>query len=141
MTNDVCPPPVVSFSLAVVRRYRCSRVCSPESESTTLAEIEVELVNGTYDRHVFHFAVETTDGLGTWVSREINPRTRESVVSEPPENATPVAIHGVVDDYPTRGELLSIDDAEAGEGCLHVMFEYGLGEEPSFLESTDIRCT
>ncbi|WP_255191821.1 hypothetical protein [Natronobeatus ordinarius] len=109
-------------------------------DAVTVRELEVELANETNARHVFHFAVETTDGLEAWESHEVAPGTSESTVSEPPADAEPVAIHGVVDDQPTRYELLGTD-GESGEHCLRVVFEYGLGDAPTFLESADVRCS
>jgi hypothetical protein len=115
--------------------------CAGFRDSTaTITELEVELANGTDDRHAFHFAVETSDGLGEWDSREVAPKARESVVREPPEKFDPVAVHGVVDDQPTRGDLLGIDDTEASEMCLRVIFEYGLGDVPTFLQDSDVSC-
>ena len=114
--------------------------CTRFGDSTvTVEELEVELVNGTDDRHAFHFAVETADGLGEWESREVAPQTRESVVREPAESRVPLAVHGVVDDHPTRGELY-VSGAEPGELCLRVVFEYGLGAVPTFLQSSDVSC-
>ncbi|WP_135823681.1 hypothetical protein [Halorussus ruber] len=111
----------------------------PDS-TTTITELEVELANGTDDSHAFHFAVETSDGLSEWESREVAPKTSESVVREPPEEFDPVAVHGVVDDQTARGELRGIDNTEANEMCLHVIFEYGLGDRPTFLQDSDSRC-
>ncbi|WP_435345045.1 hypothetical protein [Haloarchaeobius sp. HRN-SO-5] len=113
--------------------------CSAFDKPTTVAELEIDLVNQTSDSHVFIVAVETTDGLGEWDSREVAPGTRESVVREGSEDYDPIAIHGVVDDQQVSGDLLSRKNEPAGL-CLRVMFEYGLGDEPTLLESSDIRC-
>lgn len=110
-------------------------------DSATIAQLEVELANGTTDHQTFHYAVETSTGVDDWESHEVEPQTRESVIREAPENFDPIAIHGVVDDRPTRGELIGIGGTETGEICLRILFEYGvLGDDPSFLESSDIRC-
>lgn len=105
-----------------------------------IAEMEVELVNAMDDAHVFHFAVETTDGLGEWRSHEVAPNTSEVVRWEPDETFDPVEIHGVVADQTARGEVFDIEGAERSEICLHIVFEYGVGDEPTFLMSSDIRC-
>lgn len=109
-------------------------------ETATIREVEIELANGTDERHVFHVVIETADGLEEWDSREVSPGTRESVVRSTPEGYDPVAIHGVVDDQQTSAELVGIGGAETGELCLRIVFEYGLGAEPTFLESSDVRC-
>ncbi|WP_227353189.1 hypothetical protein [Haladaptatus salinisoli] len=108
--------------------------------AATVAELEVEFVNGTNVRQMFHFAVEAAEGLGEWESRDVAPETRESVVREPPGGYDPVAIHGVVDDHPTSGELVGVGGGETGGVCLRVLFEYGMGAEPTFLQSSDTRC-
>lgn len=128
---------LIGSTSAVALLSGCTRF---GDNTATVTELEVDLANGTDNRHVFHFAVETADGLGEWESHAVSPGTRESVVREPPENYDPVAIHGVVDDRPTRGELLGGGGAETGGICLRIVFEYGLGEDPTFLESTDVRC-
>lgn len=106
----------------------------------TLVELEVELANGTGDPHAFHFAVETTGGLGEWTSREVPPGTRDSVVRDPPGDHDLVAIHGVVDDHPVSAELVGVGEGESGEVCPRVVFEYGLGPKPTILRGSDVRC-
>lgn len=110
-------------------------------DSATIAQLEVELANGTSDHQMFHYAVETSKGVDDWESHEVEPQTREPVIRETPGDFDPIGIHGVVDDRPTSGELIGIGGAETGEICLRILFEYGvLGEDPSFLESSNIRC-
>lgn len=69
---------------------------------------------------MFHFAVETADGLGEWELHEVAPEVSESVVRELPEKYDLVAIHGVIDDRLTRGELIGIGGAETGGFCLRI---------------------
>lgn len=115
--------------------------CTGSDPTTaTIAELEVEFANGTNEEHVFHVAVETADGLGEWISRAVAPGTRDSVVREPPTGYDPIRIHGVVDEHAIRGELIGDSGETSGDICLRIVFEYGLGEEPSLLQSTDVRC-
>ncbi|MFC4553275.1 MULTISPECIES: hypothetical protein [Halorussus] len=114
--------------------------CAGFGESTAeVRRVDVELANGTDARHAFHFVVETSDGLGEWVSREVAPGTSKTVVRDPGESFGPVAVHGVVDDHTVRGEL-SVGRRTTGTVCLRVLFEYGLAEEPTFLQRSDVRC-
>ena len=113
--------------------------CAGFGDSAAEVErLEVELANGTDVRHAFHFAVETGDGLGEWVSREVAPGASESVVRKQ-DGGNPVAMHGVVDDHTVRGELL-VGEGTTGTVCLRVVFEYGMGDEPAFLQGSDVRC-
>jgi hypothetical protein len=121
---------LIGSDITVVLLSRCTRF---DDNAATVDELEVELVNQTNVRQRFHFAVETAKGLGEWESRE-------SVVRKPPESYDPIAIHGVVDDHPTGGELIGIGGAETGDICLRILFEYGMGTEPTFLQSSDVRC-
>lgn len=105
-----------------------------------ISEVEVELLNGRDETHTFLFAIETRDGLDEWQFRDVEPKTRTSVVMNPPEGFDPIAIHGIVDEQATRGEVLGIDGNSLDEVCLHMIFEYALGEGPTILESSDISC-
>lgn len=110
------------------------------TQRASIAELEVELVNETADEHVFHVAIETTDGLEEWKSRRVTPNSSDSIVRDPGDRFDPIAIHGIVADHAIRGELTAPDTKSPTDICLHVIFEYGLGDEPTFLENMDITC-
>ncbi|MFC4246671.1 hypothetical protein ACFOZ7_06625 [Natribaculum luteum] len=115
----------------------CTRLTG---DKVTINQLEVELVNKTDSKQIFHFAVETTEGLDHWQSREVNAETSESVKRDVPDGYDPLAIHGVVDDQTASGDLIGRDGMESEEICYHIVFEYEVGDSPSFLESTDGRC-
>jgi len=113
-------------------------------DTAIINQLEVELVNKTDSKHTFHFAVETAEGLNDWKSREVKAETSESVKRDVPVGYDPIAIHGVVDDQTASGELIGRDGMDSGEIsekiCYHLVFEYEVGDSPSFLESMDVRC-
>jgi hypothetical protein len=108
-------------------------------QSGTIEELTVLLVNRSDERHDFRFAVETADGLGEWESREVAPRAEESVVKEPSDENPPVAVRGAVDGKSARGRLLGVENADE-DRCPRIRLEYGLHEEPVFLQSADAEC-
>ncbi|MFC7166049.1 hypothetical protein [Halospeciosus flavus] len=63
-----------------------------------IAELAVNLRNTTDDSHVFHFAVETTAGLGAWESHDVEASSSKVVEKDVSANSEPVAVHGVVND-------------------------------------------
>lgn len=112
-----------------------------DADVSTIEELEVELLNGSETTQTFHFVVETADGVGAWESREIPADTSEVVVAvEPDAGAAPVAVYGVVDDQTARGELLDLDQTDRSTVCPRLVFEYGVDDEPAFLQSSDVRC-
>jgi hypothetical protein len=102
--------------------------------------MDIELVNATDDAHKFHIAVETADGLGKWRSHGVGPKTSEVVRWEPDEPIDPVEIHGVVAGQTARGEVFGVEGSDRSEICLRIVFECGVGPEPTFLMSSDVRC-
>lgn len=111
-----------------------------DSSTPRIAKLEVTLENRTENIQVFHFAVETAKGLRKWYSHEVAPRTSETVVRKLDENFEPVMMHGVVDNQTARGDLIGSDGAEPREICLRVTFRCSVGEDPTFLQNSDIRC-
>ena len=107
--------------------------------SATVEELTVVCFNRSDERHTFRFAVETADGLGEWESREVAPGTKESVVREPAAGEPPVAVRGTVDGKSARGRVFGVENADRPR-CLRIRFEYGLTDEPVFLQSSDADC-
>ncbi|WP_147441258.1 hypothetical protein [Halorubrum sp. Atlit-26R] len=110
------------------------------ADTPTVPTLEITLENATKNAHVFHIAVETTYGLGPWVSREIPPETRELVEREPGVDYDSVVIHGVVDEQTTRGEVLDINGTNRTEICPRMIFRYNTDSDPTILQSSDVRC-
>ena len=105
----------------------------------TVPEIEVELVNETEEHHVFHVALETSDGLTEWTSQDVEPGVSEVLTIEPPQNKDLIAIHGFVDKYSLSEEFVALDSANE---CVRVLIEYEAigGEEPTILQSATDSC-
>ena len=110
------------------------------ADTPTVPTLEIALENATKDAHVFHVAVETADGLGQWLSREVPPETREVVEREPDAEYDSVVIHGVVDEQTTRGKILDIDGTDRTEICPRMIFQYNTGNDPTILQSSELRC-
>lgn len=110
-----------------------------DDTAVTVPELEVELGNGTGESHVFHVAIETSNGLKEWHSQEVEPGVSDILTIEPPQNEDLIAIHGFVDDYPLYDEFFALDSADE---CVRVLIEYGAigGEEPTLLQSATDGC-
>ncbi|MCD2201524.1 hypothetical protein LPA44_16780 [Halobacterium sp. KA-4] len=67
-------------------------------------------------------------------------RARSSREREPDAEYDSVVIHGVVDEQTTRGKILDIDGTDRTEICPHMIFQYNTGNDPTTLQSSDIRC-
>lgn len=112
--------------------------CTRSSDSpANIVELEIVLGNGQDKTLTFQFALETADGVGRWSSREVKPGKRKSVSVAPPKKRDLVAIHGAVAGYSVSQELLPYDSASV---CPKLLIEYGAADEPTILQSTDVRC-
>jgi len=105
----------------------------------TVPKIEVELVNGTEEHHVFHVALETSDGLTEWTSQDVESGVSEVLTIEPPQNKDLIAIHSSVNEYSLSEEFVALDSANE---CVRVLIEYEAigGEEPTILQSATDSC-
>lgn len=95
------------------------------NDGGTVDELVLALSNGTDERQTFRFAVETTDGLGEWDSRDVPANDAGKGAVDLFEAGDVVAVHVIVDNRPSRIDLR--DEA----GCVHLIVEYGrLDDEP-----------
>lgn len=110
-----------------------------DDTAVTVPKLEVELGNGTGESHVFHVAIETSNGLKEWHSQEVESRISDTVTIEPPQDEDLIGIHGFVDDYPLHDEFFALDSADE---CVRVLIEYGAigGDEPTLLQSATDSC-
>lgn len=107
----------------------------------SLQEVRVKLHNGDDKAHTFHLALELESETMEWESYSIDAETANPVVITPPENSSPVALHGAVNDFADDVELMGVDDVD-GDFCLHVAFWYRLdnGEFTELAQSADFEC-
>ena len=109
--------------------------------SGSLQEVQVELHNGNDEPHTFHLALELESEIMEWESYSVDAETAKPVVITPPEDSSPVALHGTVDDFAADVEFLGVDNIDE-DYCLQVNFWYQLddGEFTELAQSADIRC-
>ncbi|ADD06866.1 uncharacterized protein Nmag_3316 [Natrialba magadii ATCC 43099] len=109
--------------------------------SGSLQEVQVELHNGNGEPHTFHLALELESEIMEWESYSVDTETAKSVVMTPPEDSSPVALHGAVDDFAADVEFLGVDNIDE-DYCLHTSFYYRLddGDRTQLAQSADIRC-
>ena len=109
----------------------------------SLQEVDVELHNGDDETHTFHLALELESEIMEWESHSVNAETSKSIVITPPEDTSPVALHGAVDDFADDVEFVGVDDVN-GDFCLQVAFWYKLsnsnGKLTDLMLSADSRC-
>ena len=109
--------------------------------SGSLQEVQVELHNGDDESHMFHLTLELESEIMDWESYSVDAETAKPVVITPPENSSPVALHGAVDDFVADVEFLGVDNIDE-EYCLHASFYHRLddGERTQITQSADIEC-
>jgi len=109
----------------------------------SLQEVDVELHNGDDETHTFHLALELESEIMEWKSHSVNAETRKPIVITPPEDTSPVALHGAVDDFADGVEFVGVDDVNR-DFCLQVAFWYqldnGNDKLTDLMQSADRRC-
>lgn len=107
----------------------------------SLREVHVDLHNGDDETHTFHLALELESKIMEWESYAVDAETTKPVVITPPEDSSPVALHGAVADFAADVEFIGVDDVDE-DFCLQISFWYQLdnGESGEFAQSADIRC-
>lgn len=107
----------------------------------SIQEVQVDLHNGDNETHAFHLALELENRIMEWESYSVDAETAKQAVITPPEDSSPVALHGVADDFADAVEFHGVDDADE-DYCLKVSFWYQLenGEFTKLAQSADIRC-
>ncbi|WP_076147878.1 hypothetical protein [Natrinema saccharevitans] len=109
----------------------------------SLQEVHVELHNGDDETHEFHLALELESEIMEWESYPVDAETAKSVEITPPEDSSPVALHGTADDFADYVEFSGVDDVDE-DFCLQVAFWYKLSNSNSELTdlmlSADRRC-
>jgi hypothetical protein len=105
----------------------------------SLREVNVELQNTTTRARTFHLALETEDGMLDWESHTIDEGVNERVTISPDEDVSPVALHGVVDDFAGSVDILGVDNLDE-DYCLRFDFWYPTDERPQIAQVADTEC-
>lgn len=113
----------------------------PFRTTGSLQEVHVDLHNGDDETHTFHVALELESETMDWESYSVDTETSKQVVITPPEDSSPVALHGAVDDFSADVEFMGVNDVDE-DFCLQVSFWYQLdsGRLTELAQSADIQC-
>ena len=114
---------------------------APFTSSGSLREVSVELRNADDGARTFHLALETEAGMLDWDSHHVDAGVDELVTMAPDEDVSPVALHGVVEDFAGSVDILGVDDL--GENyCpqFHFWYSHPSDERPQLAQVADIEC-
>jgi len=106
-----------------------------------LQEVRIDFHNGDEETHTFHVALELESEIMEWESYSVNAKTERPVTITSPEDSSPVALHGAIDDFADNLEFIGLNNLDE-DFCLQVSFWYRLGdgERTRIAASSDIRC-
>ncbi|WP_049908700.1 MULTISPECIES: hypothetical protein [Halorubrum] len=107
----------------------------------SLREVAVELTNTDDQARTFHLALETESGMLDWQSHRTDAGVTERVTITPSGDASPVALHGSVEEFAGSVNILGVDDLDE-DYCLRFNFwyEHPADERPQLAQVTDIEC-
>ncbi|WP_241431745.1 hypothetical protein [Natronorubrum bangense] len=108
----------------------------------SVQEVIVDLRNAESDEsHTFHLALELESEIMDWESHTVASGTDELVTIDPPEDTSPVVLHGVVDNFADDLHFLKIDGVEE-DFCLRLNFwsYHPIRERPLIEQLADIEC-
>lgn len=114
---------------------------APFTSSGSLREVSVELRNADDGARTFHLALETEAGMLDWDSHRVDAGIDELVTMAPDEDVSPVALHGVVEDFAGSVDILGVDDFDENY-CLqfHFWYSHPSDEQPQLAQVSDIEC-
>ncbi|PHQ46103.1 hypothetical protein DJ68_09155 [Halorubrum sp. C3] len=114
---------------------------APFTSSGSLREVSVELRNADDGARTFHLALETEAGMLDWDSHRVDAGVDELVTMAPDKDVSPVALHGVVEDFAGSVDVLGVDDLDENY-CLqfHFWYSHPSDERPQLAQVTDIEC-
>ena len=97
--------------------------CLDTSRTTgSFQQVRVELHNGDYETHTFHFALELESGVMEWESNSVGAESAITCVITPPEDSFPVALHATVDEFAHDYQIWGIDTDE--DYCVKTVVQY-----------------
>ena len=114
---------------------------APFTSSGSLREVSVELRNTGDEARTFHLALETEAGMLDWGSHRVDAGVDKLVTMAPDEAVSPVALHGVVEDFAGSVDILGVDDLDENY-CLqfHFWYSHPSDEQPQLAQVADIEC-
>ena len=114
---------------------------APFTSSGSLREVSVELRNADDGARTFHLALETEAGMLDWDSHRVDAGVDELVTMAPDEDVSPVALHGVIEDFAGSVDILGVDDLDENY-CLqfHFWYSHPSDEQPQLAQVADIEC-
>ncbi|MDF9748240.1 hypothetical protein [Natrinema salsiterrestre] len=114
---------------------------TPFTSSGSLREVSVELRNADGGARTFHLALETEAGMLDWDSHRVDAGVNELLTIAPDEDVSPVALHGVVEDFAGSVDILGVDDLDENY-CLqfHFWYSHPSDERPQLAQVADIEC-
>ena len=103
--------------------------------------MNVEIRNTDDRARTFHLALETETGVLDWESYRVDVGVDERVTMTPDEEVSPVALHGVVEDFAGSVDILGVDDLDENY-CLqfHFWYSHPSDEQPQLAQVADIEC-
>ena len=101
----------------------------------------VELRNTDDRAQTFHLGLETESGVLSWNSHQIDTGIDQRVTVTPDEDVSPIALHGVVEDFAGSVDILGVDDIDE-DYCLrfHFRYAYPSDERPQMAQVADTEC-
>jgi len=126
---------------AVATLSGVSGCIAPFTSDGSLTEVNVELRNTDDEARTFHLALETDGGMLDWESHRVDADVNMPVTMAPAEDVSPVALHGVVEEFAGSVEILGVDDLDENY-CLqfHFWFSHPSDERPQLAQVADIEC-
>jgi hypothetical protein len=114
---------------------------APFTSDGSLRGVSVELRNTNDGARTFHLALETEARMLDWESHRVDAGVDEPVTMAPDEDVSPVALHGVVEDFAGSVDILGVDDL-AESYCLqfHFWYSHPSDERPQLAQVADIEC-
>jgi hypothetical protein len=119
----------------------CSGCIAPFASDGSLREVNVELRNADDSTRTFHLGLETEAGMLDWESHRVNAGVDKTVTMAPDEDVSPVALHGVVEDFAGNVEIIGVDNLNENY-CLqfHFWYSHPSDERPQLAQVADIEC-
>ncbi|SFR98111.1 hypothetical protein SAMN05216559_1973 [Halomicrobium zhouii] len=114
---------------------------SPFTSDGSLRDVNVELRNADDRARTFHLALETEAGVLDWESYRVDVGTDDEVTMTPDRDVSPVALHGVVENFAASVDILGVDDLDE-DYCLqfHFWYAHPSDESPQLAQVADTEC-
>ncbi|WP_254840484.1 hypothetical protein [Natronomonas marina] len=82
------------------------------TDAVPLETYEYSLINHKSEPKTFHWAFETEEGLGEWVSQRVGTKYGEAMDLEQVSVSEVIRLHVIVDDVPARADLRNPDGTD-----------------------------